>query len=368
MNKVIIFCSFLIFFLFVFTGGELQRESAEDLSIPAGFGFDIEKAGENILLYKVAVSSYVFQEKKTMSRITTGVQKSIGQTRQNRQLKVDKKFLIGLEKIDIISEEQAKEGIRNILDILFNNPSANDTALLAICRGKSKDILEYPIEGYPSSSDYIEGMIKSSKTFNFFTDNYKTIDVFVRLDAEGRNFTLPYLALTNEGPKIDGVALFKGDKMIGKIGIQQAKILNMLSIGSGKGIITVQNSSNEYIDFYAKCKRKVKCTRENGQYNFDISLKLNGEVLSNELDKKVSEDEEVRSKLEKEMEEKVEESCNSILKIMQEEYKTDLLELGRVAAAKYGRDTGVDWNEIVSNSNIQVKAKVKIEKQGRGDY
>lgn len=368
MNKVIIFCAMLIFSLFVFTGGETQRESAEDLSIPAGIGFDIEKAGENTILYKISISSYVFQEKKTLSRVTSGSQKSLGQTRQNRQLKMDKKFLIGLEKVDIISEEQAKEGIRNILDIFFNNPSSNDTALVAVCRGKAKDILEYPIQGYPSSSDYIEGMIKSAKSFNFFTDNYKTIDVFVRLDSEGRNFTLPYLVLANEGLKIDGVALFKDDKMIGKIGIQESKILNMLSPGSGKGIITIQKNSKEYIDYYAKSKRKVKCTKENGQYNFDISLKLNGEVIANELDKKVSEDEEERSKLEKEISEKVEELCNKFLKIMQEDYKADFLELGRVAAAKYGRDTGIDWNQVVANSNIQVKAEVKIEKQGRGDY
>lgn len=368
MNKVIIFCSILIFCLFVITGGEPEKEAAEDLSIPAGIGFDIEKAGGGTLMYKISISSYVFQEQKTLSRVNTGSQKSMGQTRQNRQLKIDKKFLIGLEKVDIISEEQAKEGIRNILDILFNNPSANDTALVAVCRGDAKAILEYPIKGYPSSADYIEGMIKSSKAFNFFTDNYKTIDVFVRLDSEGRNFTLPYLVMTNEGPKIDGVALFKEDRMIGKLGIQETKILNMLSQGSGEGIITIQKNSKEFIDYYAKCKRKVKCTKVNGEYNFDISLKLNGEVITNELDKKVSEDEEERSNLEKEMAEKVEESCNKFLKIMQEDYKVDFLELGRVAAAKYGRDTGIDWNEAIANSNIRVKAEVKIEKQGRGDY
>jgi Ger(x)C family germination protein len=368
MNKVIIFCSILAFSLFAITGRETPSESVEELSIPAGVGFDIEKAGESTLLYKIAVSSYVFQEEKTLSRVTSGTQKTLGQTRQNRQLKVDKKFLIGLEKVDIISEDQAKEGIRNILDILFNNPSANDTALVAVCGGDAKDILEYPIHGYPSSSDYIEGMIKSSRTFNFFTDNYKTIDVFVRLDSEGRNFTLPYIVMTKDGPKIDGVALFKEDKMIGKIGMQEAKILNMLSLGSGKGIIAIQKNSEEYIDYYAKSKRSVKCTRENGEYNFDISLKLKGEVITNELDKKISEDEEERSKLEKEMAEKVEESCKRLLKIMQEDYKVDFLELGRIAAAKFGRDRGIDWNEAVANSKIRVKAEVKFEKQGRGDY
>lgn len=368
MNKIVIFCSILVTVLFLITGGEAQKQAVEDLSIPAGIGIDVEKKGPDNIDYKISISSYVFQEKKTLSRISIGIQQSIGQTRQNRQLHIDKEFLIGLEKVDLIGEEMARNGIGNLLDILFNNPSANDTALVAVCRGEAKDILEYPIDGYPSSSDYIEGMIKSSKAFNFFTEDYKIIDVFVRLDSEGRNFTLPYLLLAEEGPKIEGLALFKGDKMIGKLGIQEAKILNMLSQGSGRGIITIQKNSKEYIDFYTRCKRKVKCIKENGKFNFEISLKLKGELITNELNKKVSKDSEEKSKLEKEISEKIEEACNKFLKTMKEDYRMDFLELGRIAAAKYGRDTGTDWNETIANSTIKVKAEVKIGKQGRGDY
>ncbi|MBM7870464.1 Ger(x)C family germination protein [Clostridium pascui] len=368
MNKIIIFCSILMFILFTTIGGEPQREAAEDLSIPAGVGIDIEKKGFDNISYKISISSYVFEEEKTISRVTTGSKESIGQSRQNRQLEIDKRFLIGLEKTDIISEEYATEGIRNLLDILFNNPDANDTALVAVCRGDAKTILEYPIAGYPSSADYIEGMIKNSKAFNFFTNNYKIIDIFVRLDSEGRSFTVPYLVLTNEGLKIEGLALFKSDKMIGKVGIHDAKVLNMLSDGSGKGVITVKKNSKEYVDYYAECKRKVKCERENGKYNFNISLKLKGEIIANELNRKVFENEEEKSKLEKEIERQIEERCNKFLKLMQEEYRVDFLELGRIAAAKYGRDTGTDWNEEVANSNIKVEVKAKIERQGRGDY
>lgn len=368
MNKIIIFCSILMFLLFTTFGGEPQKESAEDLSIPAGVGIDIEKKGANSTSYKISISSYVFEEEEMMSRISTGDRESIGQSRQNRQLKIDKQFLIGLEKVDIISEQYAMEGIRNLLDILFNNPYANDTALVAVCRGNARDILEYSIAGYPSSADYIEGMIKNLKAFNFFTNNYKIIDIFARLDSEGRNFTVPYLALTNEGLEIEGLALFKGDKMIGKIGIDDAKVLNMLSDGSGKGVITVKKNSKEHADYYAECKRKVKCERENGKYNFNISLKLKGEITANELNRKIFESEEEKSKLEKEIERQIEERCNKFLKLMQEEYKIDFLELGRIAAAKYGRDTGTDWNKEVANSNIKVEVSAKIERQGRGDY
>ena len=53
---------------------------------------------------------------------------------------------------------------------------------------------------------------------------------------------------------------------------------------------------------------------------------------------------------------------------MKNEYKVDCLQLGWVAAAKYGRDTGVDWDEVVSNSDIKVNVKVNVDKVGRGQY
>jgi hypothetical protein len=42
---------------------------------------------------------------------------------------------------------------------------------------------------------------------------------------------------------------------------------------------------------------------------------------------------------------------------MQNDYKLDCLALGRVAAAKYGRHTGTDWNKAVSEAEIVVKCK-----------
>lgn len=38
------------------------------------------------------------------------------------------------------------------------------------------------------------------------------------------------------------------------------------------------------------------------------------------------------------------------------------------AAAKYGRETGIDWNEEVSNADIKVNVVVKIDKIGTGQY
>jgi len=56
---------------------------------------------------------------------------------------------------------------------------------------------------------------------------------------------------------------------------------------------------------------------------------------------------------------------------MQSEYKIDAIELGKIAAATFGRHSGTNWNEVICNSdltNINVKVKVKVDTMGRGDY
>jgi hypothetical protein len=63
--------------------------------------------------------------------------------------------------------------------------------------------------------------------------------------------------------------------------------------------------------------------------------------------------------------------CMDFIGKMQSQYKIDVLELGRVAAANFGRGTGTDWNEVICNvdlTNIKVNVNVKVDNMGRGDY
>ena len=76
----------------------------------------------------------------------------------------------------------------------------------------------------------------------------------------------------------------------------------------------------------------------------------------------------VTEKFEEDMAKQVKETCTGFLEKMKYGYKVDCLQLGWVAAAKYGRDTGVDWDEVISNSEIKVNVKVQVDKVGRGQY
>ncbi len=365
-NRLVILICILLILLLNFIGS--TGELLENLNIPVAIGYDFNKESES-KLYGVPIALYLFQSNKdATSTVISGEAKSIGETRESRHLKSTKKFLLGLERLCIISETQAHYTVRPIIDILMHNPQINDRALLVVCKGKAEDILKYPMKGYSNSGEYIEGMIKNATQFNFFSKNHTIMDLISKIDAEGRNSNVPYIELRENNLEITGFAIFKKDKMVGKTDIKEAKIINLLKENNVKGMLTIQKNPKEYINFYATSKRKVKCSKEDGKYKFVIDLNLKGPIVSNELYYGLTKNPKVLNTFEKDMAKSVEKDCMATIKKILVEYNVDVLDLGRIAAAKYGRETGVDWNKIICNSIIEVNAKVKVDAEGRGDY
>lgn len=372
--------NFLILLLVIlisayFTTG-LETKSAEEVNILAGVGVDI---GENIsknIIYELHRSMYVFHEDSTTStQVLSGSATSLGETRQQVHKKSNKIDITGQEKVFLISDKLAENGINPILNYIYKNPMANNSAFFAVCKGDSLKILKYNIPGYPSSMDYVEGMIRNARDYNFFSDNYNSIDMYVRVGAEGRNVVLPYIEIKEDPStsekrelQITGTAFFNKDKMVAKLNMEDTQTMNLLRENNVKGILKIQKEPKKFTEFYAKSKRKVTCSKTGDKYNFAINLELKGDVLSNELYKNLISDATQKKRFENDLAQNIEYRCNSFLNKMKYTYKADLLELGEVAASKYGRKTGADWTDIVRNSNIKVNVKVKVDKQGRGDY
>ncbi|MBV7272558.1 Ger(x)C family spore germination protein [Clostridium sp. PL3] len=367
-NKIIICLIIVLIIIYSFIGP--KGDLVENLEIPIGIGYDLEKQSKNNVTYSIPLPIYLFQPSKTDSTLVTGVAKSLGETREDRQIKIDKTFLLGMERVLLVSEDYAEYGIRNIIDILLISPQANDTALMAVCKGKSEDIFNHKVKGYSNSAEFIEGLIKNSKQFNFFPESeYSLMNAIVRIDAEGRNLALPYIELIDEDIKLTGLALFKRDKMIAKTNIEEAKLINILKNNKAKGMLTIQDSSKKYINFYAESKRKVKCYKEDNKFKFTIALDLNSTIVNNTLYSSLKSDPKLLEETSNNIAENFKKTCeNFITNKIKSQYKADILGLGKFAAGKYGRGKGIDWDKVVSESIIEVNVTVKVDNQGRGDY
>ena len=367
----IIFIVFLsgTLILVLFGGEKMKMQSVEDLGISIGVGNGINKNGEGNIMYRITTTANEYKEDGSVEALLgTGTGSTIGKTRENRQKKIGKEFFLGLSKIYIVDEEFAKYGIRPIVDVNFKNTVVNDNAFLVVCKGRNEDYLNYTSPGYDNSADYISDMIKNSVTYNFFKEGYDFKNAFLSMDAEGKNIVSPYIEIMEDGIKITGMAVFKKDKLAAILDIKDTKTMNMLRENKVKGILTIQKDPEKYVNYQAESKRKITCRKIGDKYTFIIDLNLEGEIINNELYKGMTAKTEIIKKFEDDMAKQVEEMCTGFLDKMKNEYKVDLLQLGWIAAAKYGRDTGVDWNEVVSNSDIKVNVKVNVDQLGRGQY
>ncbi|MFL0194949.1 Ger(x)C family spore germination protein [Clostridium sp. WILCCON 0269] len=351
-----------------FSTGLKQQQPVEELDIISGLGADL-KIEDSQVDHIIPMSVYLFEPKeKVESILRTGTAKTKGETRQNRQLSDDKQNILGLEKVFIISEDQAIYGLKDWTDILFRNPYLNDTAYTAVCKGKASDILGTKLRDYPSSADFIEGLIKNSVFHNFFSDGYRVMNLFLSIGSEGYNPVLPYIELTNGGIEITGMTLFNHDRMVSKISVDELRFMNIMRENNVKGILTLQKTPDKYINYYATSKRKVSCTKTGDRYKFTIDISLEGDLITDTLYKDLQKDSKKNAEFNRDMSQEVKKKCNDFISKMKNNYKVDCLQLGKFAAAKYGRHTGKDWNSIVCNSKIDVNVKVQIKKTGRGDY
>lgn len=369
MRKGNLIILILITLIFLSFSPGLNVATIENLAIPSAIGYDIEENSPSDVSFKAFIDVYTFgQKNKIFHKAYLGKSSGLIEARNDRQRRIDRSFVVGLEKVDILTERYARYGIRNMVNVLFINPLVNDTAYVVVSKNDLPSILEYKIPGFPTSADYIEGMVKNAYQYDFFPKNFKILDLFVTLDSEGRNVILPYIEISKEGLQITGEAIFKDDKMIAVVDKANMKLLNILNKSKGSGLLTIQKEPGKYIEYYAKVKRTVKCTKVDGKYKFNIYLDFKGNIVSNQLYKDIMTDSKVVKNFEKELAIETEAMCNKFLSKMKNEYKIDCLELGRIAAAKYGRDTGTDWNKVVCDSDINVNVTIKLDNQGRGDY
>jgi len=385
LKKKKIIIMFLVVLIASIYVDKLQVSPMEELNVIAGIGFDIKKELNGNVQYSVPFSLYDFKSKgkrggnsntkksigggENMERTSSVIMaksNTIGETREDRQLKSSKDYTIGTEKMAIIGEEQAAYGILNIVNILFLNANINDADTFSVCKGKAEDILRFKVEGYGSSSTYMEGMVKNATNYNFLGSEYNLFNIYITLDSEGKNLVLPYLEIKDNNIIYTGMALFKENKMAYVLPMDESKIMNMLREKKGKGILTLQEGPDKYINYDALVKRKVKCNKIEGKYEFIIDLEFHGDIIENTLYKEMKKEDEIE--IEKLMGKKIEKMCYDFLAKMKNVYKIDCLNLGMYAAAKYGRETGVDWNDEVSNADIKVNVVVKIDKMGRGQY
>ncbi|NEZ45799.1 Ger(x)C family spore germination protein [Clostridium niameyense] len=363
--RITIILLVIAFINLYYYGGDVRF--IEELDIPSGIGYDIENHLDGINYYAIPIDSYIYTPTGVVKDVIhVGKGETLLKTRQYRQRSSNRKFLLGNEKVYLISEKMANRGIDDLSNLLYFIPNVNPSAVFLVCSGKPEEILKYKINGYPTSSDYIYEIVKNLVQYNFFPkEKYDIKNIYMDLNSEGKNLVLPYIEIKEDGLEITGMGIFKGDKMVTKINSEELQTMNLLRENKTKGIISIINDPDNYAEVDCYVKRKAKCYRENGRYKFIINLKIDGDVINYKSNKYRLSSEKADKELKDNLEKNLHISTEEFISKMQKQYKVDVLGLGNLAASKYGRHSKTNWNKVIMDSEIKVNTDIKIIRKER---
>lgn len=354
----------------------------EELNIPIAAGYDVVNMPgtdeKGIEVYGVFPVFFKESPKNYIIDITRG--KLIGDTRSVRMEHMSEEINLGSFQVAIFGRNLAKEGVRDILDILLRSPQMKNTINLAVADGSLKDIFQFVPPNYPNIGLYLDKLLDSAyKSFIIRSNIYH---FSLALDTPGWHPIAPLIKLEQNRLNISGYAIFEKDKLAHTVTITEARILSILCGLKSSERWTYDFVSKSGIPYSAsvdmKNKAKVKVERNNTGYHIKVKINSKGDIMELAANKNLESierpdnDQEnlLKSKTlineaEKGYEEYIKSSVEALVNKAQNEFEMDIFNWIKYAQAKWRKEIDKsDWDQLFSKADIKVEVKAVIEYVG----
>lgn len=296
---------------------------------------------------------------ETLSGVT------ITDSRQRRGLTDADTYVTGLNKTIIIGEELASLGINPYLDSLPRGTTITGTMYFTVAAGRGEDILKTPIKNYTNMGTYLAALFDGIQQRTFIP--VIKLEEFYRYQSTGKNPVAPILERKGDRVIISGVAVFKKDRMVKKLTVEEGHDLVLLRGLKGRSYLPFSKKQDRMYHRGAVLvsnSRKVQYYQNGQGHNFLITIKLKGAL--GEHSHQVPITAEHLKEIEKTVEQQVKNQCETFINKMQKEIKVDCIDIAKYALAKNRRalEKDIDSPEFIQNANIQVKVKVHLKSIG----
>ncbi|MDQ2086766.1 Ger(x)C family spore germination protein [Herbivorax sp. ANBcel31] len=390
MNFKMIKLIILVIALFLFSSGCWDRREVEELLLSDAIAFDLYQDSDNRPIYRVSfIAKKLYQNGKEM-----GMGEEEGDIESEDQWtpsskgysfeeainrfskRVPKHFYVDHSSIVLWGEEFAKEGVVKSLDYIIRKRGFRLRSHIIVVSGKMVEFFDTLPEYERTLTEELniilqKGSIESDYVLiNYFGD-------FARdYLAEGIDPWAPVMKgiSIKDSPErtehkrivVDGVALFKNDKMVGFLNMQETQAFSILKDLANKGVFTVHYEHGEISLKYeaTKVRRKIYIDKGRIKVNYDVEIKgtINEIYLFSNLTK------EELNKLEEQFKIKIQKVLQKGIEKFQE-LESDALGIGRFLHIKYPKVWGEikhDWHEIYKDINITVDVELEIEGTNMG--
>ncbi|WP_099205258.1 Ger(x)C family spore germination protein [Scatolibacter rhodanostii] len=347
--------------LFIVTGIGLDKseENNEDMNIALQIGKPHSESGGSE--ESGASSATIIMETKAKTMLE-------GLNELNRNS--SRTMLLPHNQVLILGEDLAKEGIESRIDWFLRSQEARLEVLIMVAEGEAKEVLSAQLQQDQISGMYISRMMQD---LSRISDNYefRMFDFMSRLRDETSSPMAPIISVTGEddkkGLKIDGLAVFKNDKMIGQLTADEM-ISYIWSMGSVKRCnITSEHEKGSAVFNIEKLNTKRKM-----EIKSDGNLKVVFEVDANVEIGELSgfdglQGQELAATLSQVAEDSIQQRMQDTFKKAQS-LNADIYEFGVSMKRRHPDEwekMKENWDEVFSHIELDIQVKVKLPTTGK---
>lgn len=386
MRKKIFISINIVLCIFILTGCWDTRE-LNTIGVVYAVGLEEDENNKQIICtIQIAIPSALKQTASTNESAVEILQvrgDTISDAVRNLTEKVDRFPDFSQNKIIVIDETLAREGILPILDFLKRNYQVHNTQWIAIARpGKVKEVLgeQHGIGNIQGS--YLNDIINIAKT-NAKITNITMMEFYKRALSDGINpvagvigtTEIPNLPIekggnnTSTGVKFSGTAVFKRDKLLGYLNTEETKGYNWITGDVKNGNVNISSilNPNKFIGIgLENLKPKIEPEIVNNKIVFHIKVKGEGNI-DEVLDGTDYSDVKIIKQLEEELESVLEDEIRICLSKIQKTFHSDIVGFGKALNKKHPKVWKAEkdnWSDIFPTVQYTVDVDIQLRSPG----
>jgi spore germination protein KC len=276
----------------------------------------------------------------------------------------------------IIGEKLARNGVQPIMDYFTRNLQSQPRAWVLIAKGKAADIVNWKSEVNQIPANYIADLLYCSTRqaiTAFATDDIHRF--ILKLSSHLTSPATSGIEIVQEQPekppeiRIFGTAVFKEDKMAGWLGSQETKGLLWVTNQSMQGILETgypDLKKRNLVQQVTRASSKIQPKLVHGKININIDVKEEGNIGEQDGSLVLSDQTMIKS-LEQSKEAEIRAEIESCLRKCQQEFHSDIFGFGEEIQRQFPREwqqLQKRWDTEFPHLKVKLKIRAKIRSTG----
>lgn len=349
------------------------------LGVVMGIGLDYEEGDEPIQLTLQIVSPSGKQSEEGQSggnkkyETFTVRGQTVFDAYQNMQKTSPKRTVLPHSKLVVIGKKLAERGLTEVSDFLVREREVRPTSWLIVSDTTAREILDSELGtgSIPSA-----GLVTMQENFAMSSTSnpINLIEFFMRMQGDAKSAVTPIIKKSGEHIQFEKSALFRRDRMIGTLSLNETRGLMWLENEVKSGNITLP-FQNEGVELQKNVSVELSeghtriTPHFNGQDEITMDIRCKGlaQIRDAEMANKMLFTSQQIDQLEAAVETQLEERIQHTIDIAQQKYKTDFLGFNNKFHNRYPKvwkTIGKDWDEIFPSIRSNLVVDIEIVRQG----